>query len=232
MTQHSTQDQYPRDRFDDVERYTTQQGAHRKEFPVPKGAGQLNAIILAGGAALAIGIGSYLWLYPTDPLNQTDPGSSETVVAPAEDQTQDEEETIEPEETESAEEVDDPETMEMDEPEESEEPESEEPEQPEETDEPSAEETENATDEVNYDLPVAVYNATTIQGYAASVAQELGQAGFNVPVADNWSGHVPNQNTVYYSEHEATARAVADQVGAVAVQEASVDGVLVVLTEN
>src|SRR5690625_6547997 len=109
VTQHSTQDQYPRDRFDDVERYTTQQGAHRKEFPVPKGAGQLNAIILAGGAALAIGIGSYLWLYPNDPLNQTDPGSSETVVAPAEDQPQDEEETIEPEETESAEEVDDPE---------------------------------------------------------------------------------------------------------------------------
>jgi len=224
VTQHSTQDQYPRDRFDDVERYTTQQGAHRKEFPVPKGAGHLNAIILAGGAALAIGIGSYLWLYPTDPLNQTGSGSSETVVAPVDDQPQDEEETIEPEETESPEATEDPETVEMDEPEESEE--------PEETDEPSPEETENATDEVDYNLPVAVYNASTIQGYAASVAQELGQAGFNVPVADNWSGHVPNQNTVYYSDNEATAQAVADQVGAVAVQEASVDGVLVVLTEN
>ena len=72
MTQKSTEEKYPRDRFDDVEPYTTQQGAHRQEFPVPKGSGQLNAVILAGGAALAVGIGSYLWLYPSDLLNQTD----------------------------------------------------------------------------------------------------------------------------------------------------------------
>lgn len=224
MTQHSTQDKYPRDRFDDVERYTTQQGAHRKEFPVPKGAGQLNAIILAGGAALAVGIGSYLWLYPSDPLNQAGPEPEETVTAPVDDEPQDVdevEELDEPEPVEEPEDVEDPETVEVEEVDETPEPE-----------EPSPEETEGPDEAVDYELPVGVYNASTIQGYAAQVAQELGSAGFNVPVADNWSGQVPAQTTVFYSENEATARAVADEVGAVAVYEASVDGVLVVLTAD
>lgn len=224
MTQQSTQDKYPRDRFDDVERYTTQQGAHRKEFPVPKGAGQLNAIILAGGAALAVGIGSYLWLYPSDPLNQAGPEPEETVTAPVDDEPQDVdevEELDEPEPVEEPEDVEDPETVEVEEVDETPEPE-----------EPSPEETEGPDEAVDYELPVGVYNASTIQGYAAQVAQELGSAGFNVPVADNWSGQVPAQTTVFYSENEATARAVADEVGAVPVYEASVDGVLVVLTAN
>ena len=227
MTQQSTQDKYPRDRFDDVERYTTQQGAHRKEFPVPKGAGQLNAIILAGGAALAVGIGSYLWLYPSDPLNQAGPEPEETVTAPVDDEPQDVdeddevEELDEPEPVEEPEDVEDPETVEVEEVDETPEPE-----------EPSPEETEGPDEAVDYELPVGVYNASTIQGYAAQVAQELGSAGFNVPVADNWSGQVPAQTTVFYSENEATARAVADEVGAVAVYEASVDGVLVVLTAD
>lgn len=224
MTQQSTQDKYPRDRFDDVERYTTQQGAHRKEFPVPKGAGQLNAIILAGGAALAVGIGSYLWLYPSDPLNQAGPEPEETVTAPVDDEPQDVdevEELDEPEPVEESEDVEDPETVEVEEVDETPEPE-----------EPSPEETEGPDEAVDYELPVGVYNASTIQGYAAQVAQELGSAGFNVPVADNWSGQVPAQTTVFYSENEATARAVADEVGAVAVYEASVDGVLVVLTAD
>lgn len=224
MTQQSTQDKYPRDRFDDVERYTTQQGAHRKEFPVPKGAGQLNAIILAGGAALAVGIGSYLWLYPSDLLNQAGPGPEETVTAPVDDEPQDVdevEELDEPEPVEEPEDVEDPETVEVEEVDETPEPE-----------EPSPEETEGPDEAVDYELPVGVYNASTIQGYAAQVAQELGSAGFNVPVADNWSGQVPAQTTVFYSENEATARAVADEVGAVAVYEASVDGVLVVLTAD
>ena len=224
MTQQSTQDKYPRDRFDDVERYTTQQGAHRQEFPVPKGAGQLNAIILAGGAALAVGIGSYLWLYPSDPLNQAGPEPEETVTAPVDDEPQDVdevEELDEPEPVEEPEDVEDPETVEVEEVDETPEPE-----------EPSPEETEGPDEAVDYELPVGVYNASTIQGYAAQVAQELGSAGFNVPVADNWSGQVPAQTTVFYSENEATARAVADEVGAVAVYEASVDGVLVVLTAD
>ncbi|GAA4480580.1 hypothetical protein GCM10023190_25430 [Enteractinococcus fodinae] len=222
MTQQSTQDQYPRDRFDDVERYTTQQGAHRKEFPVPKGAGQLNAIILAGGAALAVGIGSYLWLYPSDPLNQAGPESEETVIAPVDDEPQDVDDEVEElDEPEPVEEVEAPETVEVEEVDETPEPE-----------EPSPEETEAPDEAVDYELPVGVYNASTIQGYAAQVAQELGSAGFNVPVADNWSGQVPAQTTVFYSDNEATARAVADEVGAVAVYEASVDGVLVVLTAD
>lgn len=223
MNQNSTQHDYPRDRFDDVERYTTQQGAHRRQFPVPKGAGQLNAIIVAGGAALAIGIGSYLWLYPSDPLNQAGADPDETVSAPVEDEPQDVDEDIEPEEV--VDPAESPNTVEIDDAEESPE--------PEETDEPTAQEdTAEPEEAVDFELPVSVYNASTVQGYAASVAQDLGAAGFNVPVADNWSGQVPAQSTVYFSQQEATARAVADEVGAVAVYDPSVEGVLVVLTAD
>lgn len=223
MNQNSTQHDYPRDRFDDVERYTTQQGAHRRQFPVPKGAGQLNAIIVAGGAALAIGIGSYLWLYPSDPLNQAGADPDETVSAPVEDEPQDVDEDIEPEEV--VDPAESPNTVEIDDGEESPE--------PEETDEPTAQEDTAVPEEaVDFELPVSVYNASTVQGYAASVAQDLGAAGFNVPVADNWSGQVPAQSTVYFSQQEATARAVADEVGAVAVYDPSVEGVLVVLTAD
>lgn len=216
--------EFPRDRFDDIERYTTQQGAHRKEFAAPKGAGQLNAIILAGGVALAVGVGSFLWLYPNDPLNITSTASEETTGAPVDDAAQEPEETVEPEESEEPEPVEEPETVELDDSETAETPEPEESEDPEDTDEPE--------DDVDYSQPIGVYNASNIQGYAASVAQELGGAGFNVPVADNWSGNVPGQTTVYFSEDEATANAVAAEVDGIAVYEPSVDGVLVVLTGN
>lgn len=227
MTQQSTHDKYPRDRFDDVERYTTQQGAHRQEFPVPKGAGQLNAIILAGGAALAIGIGSYLWLYPSDLLNQSGLEPEETVNAPVEDEPQDADgtqELDEPEPVEDPEDVEDFETGEVEDGAETPE--------PEDSEEPTDEATDTPDDAVNYELPVSVYNASGVQGRATQVAQELGSAGFNVPVADNWSGQIPAQTTVFYSNNESTAQAVAEEVEGVAVHEPSVDGVLVVLTAN
>lgn len=227
MTQQSTHDKYPRDRFDDVERYTTQQGAHRQEFPVPKGAGQLNAIILAGGAALAIGIGSYLWLYPSDLLNQPGLEPEETVNAPVEDEPQDADGTQELDEPESVEDPEDVEDFETGEVEDG----AETPE-PEDSEEPTDEATDTPDDAVNYELPVSVYNASGVQGRATQVAQELGAAGFNVPVADNWSGQIPAQTTVFYSNNESTAQAVAEEVEGVAVHEPSVDGVLVVLTAN
>lgn len=215
MSQHPNDQKYPRDRFDDVEPYSTQQGAHRKEFARPKGTGQLNAIILAGGVALAIGVGSYLWLLPSDPLNQANSEPETTVSQAVEDESQDVEETVEPEEVEEPEPTDTPETIELDEPE---------PEEVAETEDPESDEV------VDYELAIGVYNASTVQGYAASVAQDLGEAGFNVPVADNWTGAVPGSTTVYFSNDEATAVAVAEQLGATAVYEPSVDGVLVVLT--
>ena len=216
-----TTSKYPRDRFDDVEPYTTQQGAHRKEFSTPKGAGQLNAIILAGGAALAVGVGSYLWLAPSDPLNMATPEPTESASAPVEEDTAEPEPTEDPEEPE-----------ELIEPEPVEETQEEAEPEPSPTPEPTEEETDEPEEEVDYGLPIGVYNASNIQGYAASVAQELGGAGFNVPVADNWTGHVPSQTTVYFSSNEATALAVAEEVGAIAVYEPSVEGVLVVLTAN
>lgn len=223
MSQDSVEQDYPRDRFDDVAPYTTQQGAHRKDFAPPKGTGQLNAIILAGGVALAIGVGSFLWLLPSDPLNQAGSEPEETVNETVDDEPQDPDETIEPEEVEPVPtgepaQTDGPEDPAQDEPEELE---LEEPEPTTDPDEP-----------VDYELPIGVYNASTVQGYAASVAQDLGAAGFNVPVADNWTGATPASTIVYFSDHEATANAVADELGATAIYEASVDGVLVVLTAD
>lgn len=216
MSQGSPEQKYPRDRFDDVAPYTTQQGAHRKDFAPPKGSGHLNAIILAGGVALAIGVGSFLWLLPSDPLNQAGSASEETTSETVEDEPQDPEETVEPED------VAEPEpTAEQDEPDAVE---SEDPEDPEETDESESDEP------VDYEVPIGVYNASAVQGQAASVAQDLGSAGFNVPVADNWSGTVPASTIVYFSDNEATANAVAEELGATAVYEPSVDGVVVVLT--
>lgn len=216
MSQGSPEQKYPRDRFDDVAPYTTQQGAHRKDFAPPKGSGHLNAIILAGGVALAIGVGSFLWLLPSDPLNQAGSASEETTSETVEDEPQDPEETVEPED------VAEPEpTAEQDEPDAVE---SEDPEDPEETDESESDEP------VDYEVPIGVYNASAVQGQAASVAQDLGSAGFNVPVADNWSGTVPASTIVYFSDNEATANAVAEQLGATAIYEPSVDGVVVVLT--
>ena len=216
MSQGSPEQKYPRDRFDDVAPYTTQQGAHRKDFAPPKGSGHLNAIILAGGVALAIGVGSFLWLLPSDPLNQAGSASEETTSETVEDEPQDPEETVEPED------VAEPEpTAEQDEPDAVE---SEDPEDPEETDESEPDEP------ADYEVPIGVYNASAVQGQAASVAQDLGSAGFNVPVADNWSGAVPASTIVYFSDNEATANAVAEELGATAVYEPSVDGVVVVLT--
>ena len=219
MSQGSPEQKYPRDRFDDVAPYTTQQGAHRKDFAPPKGSGHLNAIILAGGVALAIGVGSFLWLLPSDPLNQAGSASEETTSETVEDEPQDPEETVEPEdvaEPEPTAEQDEPEAVESEDPED--------PEDPEETDESESDEP------VDYEVPIGVYNASAVQGQAASVAQDLGSAGFNVPVADNWSGTVPSSTIVYFSDNEATANAVAEELGATAVYEPSVDGVVVVLT--
>lgn len=219
MSQNSTDQKYPSDRFDQVEPYTTQQGAHRKEFTAPKGAGHLNTIIVAGGIALAIGVGSFLWLLPSDPLNQAGLASEPTREV-VEDEPQDEEETDEPEAIEETEPTDGQETIELDD---SQDPETDDSEQPEpeesESDEP-----------VDHELPISVYNASSVQGYAASIAQDLGDAGFNVPVADNWTGETPSTSTVYFSDNEPTAQAVAQELGATAVHDPSVDGIVVVLT--
>jgi len=220
VSQESTDQKYPSDRFDEVESYTTQQGAHRKEFAPPKGAGHLNTIIVAGGIALAIGVGSFLWLLPSDPLNQSGSASESTSHEVVEDEPQDDEETDEPEAIEEPEPTDDQEAIDLDN---SQDPETQD------SEEPESEESES-DEPVDRELPIAVYNASNVQGYAASMAQELGEAGFNVPVADNWTGATPSSSTVYFSDNESTAQAVAQELGATAVYEPSVDGVVVVLT--
>src|SRR5699024_5898702 len=160
----------------------------------------LNAIILPGGVALAIGVGSLLWLLPSDPLIQAGSASEETTSETVEDEPQDAEQAVEPEDIAAPEptaEQDAPDAVE-----------SEDPEDPEETDESESDEP------VDYEVPIGVYNASAVQGQAASVAQDLGSAGFNVPVADNWSGAVPASTIVYFSDNEATANSVAEELGA------------------
>lgn len=46
-------------------------------------------------------------------------------------------------------------------------------------------------------LPVYVFNQTTISGLAAQTASELSAGGWNVAGYDNWRGSVP-EDTVYY----------------------------------
>src|SRR5699024_11047380 len=82
----------------------------------------------------------------------------------------------------------------------------------------------------DHELPISVYNASSVQGYAASIAQDLGDAGFNVPVADNWTGETPSTSTVYFSENEPTAQSVAQELGATAVHDQSVDGIVELMT--
>src|SRR5699024_3420872 len=137
--------------------------------------------------ALAIGVGSFLWLLPSDPLNQAGSASEETTSETVEDEPQDPEETVEPED------VAEPEpTAEQDEPDAVE---SEDPEDPEETDE-------SETDEpVDYEVPIGVYNASAVQGQAASVAQDLGSAVLNVAVADKWSSALAGSTIVYFSDN-------------------------------
>lgn len=54
-------------------------------------------------------------------------------------------------------------------------------------------------------VPVYVFNQTTISGLAAETASSLGSAGWNVVGVDNWVGNVPSDTVYYYPGDRAAA---------------------------
>ena len=54
-------------------------------------------------------------------------------------------------------------------------------------------------------IPVYVFNQTTITGLAAETAASLESAGWNVVGADNWIGHVPSDTVYFYPGDRAAA---------------------------
>ena len=85
--------------------------------------------------------------------------------------------------------------------------------------------------------PVSVVNATSVQGLAAEVAQRLRDAGWTEVSTGNYAGEGLATSTVRYGapELEASARAVADELGITAVEAAeagddvAIEGIEVVL---
>lgn len=199
------------DRYDEVEEYTTEHGAHRADFHAPKTT-QLNWIIVVAGIMLALGVFSFLLLpeYVKD-WQQEEPSPSPEVVA----QPSPSHSPIETE-TESA-----PESPEL-ETELSQTP------TPEATEEPT-QETEPVA-EPNYQATIEVFNAAGIEGLAAQGAQNLNAGGFYNTYTGNWQGFPVGTSTVFYSEDQATAEAVAEVLGIPAVQDNRLSGITVVLT--
>jgi hypothetical protein len=60
-------------------------------------------------------------------------------------------------------------------------------------------------------LPVYVFNQTTITGLAAQTASELSAGGWNVAGYDNWRGSVPEDTVYYYPGRRSAAERLARQ---------------------
>jgi hypothetical protein len=88
---------------------------------------------------------------------------------------------------------------------------------------------------VDRSVPVTVLNGTRTGGLAAGATQRLRDAGWTVPVADNYRGGDTPPTTVFYPSPElaATAQAVAEDLGGAQAQQSDqFDGLTVVLGED
>ncbi len=86
------------------------------------------------------------------------------------------------------------------------------------------------------DIFVEVYNNSGISGLAGTTAQRASGAGWNVVGSDNWYGTIP-ASTVYYPPRlEASARALAKDLGIKRIQKAvdpmRFDRLTVILTSD
>lgn len=59
-------------------------------------------------------------------------------------------------------------------------------------------------------IPVYVFNQTTISGLAAETATSLESAGWNVVGVDNWIGRVPSDTVYFYPGDRAAAERLSD----------------------
>lgn len=227
---------YPQDHYDDVPEYTDQVGAHRAAVAKPESNTGLNVLIIAAALVLVVGIVAFLLLpqLRNDWFGASAPTDEQTTEAPADPSDTDDADADVDADTDTEDPAGATEDTDA-------------------TDDPADEtggtdETgETGTDEnldggedpnptgaadVDYSQGIEVYNATMIEGLAGQAAQELTGAGFNVPVTSNWSGFNVTSSSVFYAEDEATAQAIADQLGIAAVHEPSFRAIVVVLAED
>ena len=54
-------------------------------------------------------------------------------------------------------------------------------------------------------IPVYVFNQTTISGLAAEIGSAMDSAGWNIVGVDNWIGHVPSDTVYFYPGDRAAA---------------------------
>ncbi|HVQ18418.1 MAG TPA: LytR C-terminal domain-containing protein [Actinomycetes bacterium] len=73
------------------------------------------------------------------------------------------------------------------------------------TKQPTKQPTHQASAQSVPQIPVYVFNQTTISGLAAQVASELESQGWNVVGVDNWRGFVPEDTVYYYPGDQAAA---------------------------
>lgn len=187
--------QYPEDEFDIIGRDRSPEGVHREVRPLWRTLLPY-ALVIVIVPLLAFGIFQ---------LVQGGSGDEEPSAVPSESTP------AEP----SEEPGDETEAPDDDEP-------SEEPE--EETTEPEPEESDDGLGEdVIETTTVSVLNGSGVDGLAAQAASQLGAAGFTSVSAGDYSSGSPDVTTLYYrnADLEATAQAVADELGISAITEAA-----------
>lgn len=218
---------YPHDRYDDVPEYTDQLGAHRAGFAKPESNTGLNVIIIAAALALAIGIASFLllpqlradWFGASG--DNGEPQATATAQAESADDGADAAGQDDGADTGGDDLSSGPAmrgssaTLEPGE-------------------ELSGGENPDPTGdaEIDYTQGVEVYNSTMAQGLAGEASQALSNAGFNVPVTANWDGFQVSTSAVFYADDEATAQAIADELGITAIQEPTMSSITVVLADD
>ena len=213
-----TYDTYPRDEFDDPPQGPL--GVHRGKPPVASRVAPyvivLVAAVLAGLLAWSVFSGGLSNILPWNRQDESEPAATATETAPQSDD--DATDTEEPEE-EGSEATESPNTGQTD----------------------PGESTDTSTDDqtaasaVNKATAVRVVNAAGINGYAASKAQILEQAGFTNVTAANPTGSVPASTVVWYENEAdaATAQEVASQLGITSVeQQSGIASAIVVVLRN
>lgn len=213
---------FPPDKYDDVAPYNTELGAHRADFEPKTGVGQLIGIIIAAGIALSIGVVSFLLLPQLSGNDEgSQPAADQSAPAEGKESTGSGEPADESAEASVSSEGNDGESGGDGSDDASGEGEN-----------TGASEATDPTAEADKSLPVEVFNASGISGRAGQAAEQLTQEGFNVTGVRDWDGRYQvTENTVFYSEDEATAQALADILGATVEHRADGEPMLVVLAQ-
>lgn len=187
--------QYPEDEFDIAGRERSPEGVHREVRPLWR---TLLPYVLVIVIVPLLAFGAFQLVQGGS--GDDEPSAAPSEATPAEPSEEPSDETEPPDDEEPSEEPE------------------------EETTEPEPEESENGLDEdVDETTTVSVLNGSGVDGLAAQAASQLGEAGFTSVSAGDYGSGSPEVTTLYYrnSDLEATAQAVADELGISAITEAA-----------